>query len=104
VESAGVIKRATLPADSRFGGRKAADFFWDMIRSTAKRKECVMAKNERKVADCRLFPSEKKCSVTIAGTEDEVLEIAVQHAVTTHGHKKTPQLREEIRKMLRPEA
>jgi len=42
-----------------------------------------MAKNERKAADCRLFPSEKKCSVTIAGTEDEVLEIAVQHAVTT---------------------
>jgi predicted small metal-binding protein len=63
-----------------------------------------MAKNDRKVADCRLFPSEKKCSVTIAGTEDEVLEIAVHHAVKSHGHKNSPQLRDEIRKMLRPEA
>lgn len=62
-----------------------------------------MAK-DRKVADCRLFPSEKNCTVTIAGPEDEVLDIAVQHAVTSHGHKKSPQLREELRKMLRPEA
>lgn len=60
--------------------------------------------NDRKVADCRLFPSEKKCSVTIAGTENEVLEVAVQHAVTSHGHKNSPQLRDQLRKMLRPEA
>jgi len=57
----------------------------------------------RKVADCRQFPSEKNCTLTIAGTEDEVLEVAVQHAVTAHGHKKTPELREQIRSMLKDE-
>jgi hypothetical protein len=57
----------------------------------------------RKVADCRLFPSEKNCSLTIAGTEDEVLEVAVHHAVTAHGHKKTPELRNQIRAMLKDE-
>jgi len=57
----------------------------------------------RKVADCRQFPSEKNCTLTIAGTEEEVLEVAVQHAVTAHGHKKTPELREQIRSMLKDE-
>ena len=58
----------------------------------------------RKVADCRLFPSEKNCTLTIAGKEDEVLDIAVDHAVKTHGHERTPQLRDQIRGMLRNEA
>ena len=57
----------------------------------------------RKVADCRQFPSEKNCTLTIAGTEDEVLEVAVQHAVTAHGHKNTPELRNQIRSMLKDE-
>lgn len=58
----------------------------------------------RKVADCRKFPSEKKCSLTIAGTEEEVLSVAVQHAVTSHGHKDTPELRKQIRGMLEDES
>lgn len=57
----------------------------------------------RKVADCRLMPSEKNCSVTIAGTEDEVLEVAVLHATTAHGHKNTPELRNQLRSMLKDE-
>jgi len=57
----------------------------------------------RKVADCRQFPSEKNCTLTIAGTEDEVLEVAVHHAVTAHGHKNTPELRNQIRSMLKDE-
>jgi Protein of unknown function (DUF1059) len=44
----------------------------------------------RKVADCRLFPSESNCSLTIAGTEDEVLVAATQHAVSWHKHEVTP--------------
>jgi hypothetical protein len=63
-----------------------------------------MANQKRVVADCRLFPSEKNCSLTIAGTEDEVLEVAVQHAVTSHGHKSSPELRQQIRQLLREEA
>lgn len=61
------------------------------------------AGKSRKVADCRLFPSEKGCSLTIAGTEEEVLEVAVQHAVASHGHKNTPELRSQIRSMLKDE-
>jgi len=57
----------------------------------------------RKVADCRQFPSEKNCTLTISGTEDEVLEVAVQHAVAAHGHKNTPELRNQIRSMLKDE-
>lgn len=52
----------------------------------------------RKMIDCREFPSESKCSVAIAAdTEDEILAIAVPHAVTKHGHQDTPELREQIR-------
>jgi len=58
---------------------------------------------KRKVADCRQFPSEKKCTLTIAGTEEEVLKGAIWHAVESHGHKDTPQLRNQIRAMLQDE-
>ncbi len=57
----------------------------------------------RKVADCREFPSEKNCSLTIAGTEDEVLAAAAEHAISAHGHADTPELREQIRGMLKDE-
>jgi len=62
-----------------------------------------MTTGERKVADCRRFPSEKHCTLTIAGTEDEVLNVAVRHAVEEHGHPNTPELREQIRGMLTDE-
>ena len=58
----------------------------------------------RKMADCRLMPSEKNCSLTIAGTEEEILQVAIRHAVEDHGHEETPQLREQIRGMLKDEA
>ena len=51
----------------------------------------------RKVIDCRNFPSDKNCSLAISGTEDEVLDLAVLHASTVHGHENTPELREQIR-------
>jgi len=62
-----------------------------------------MAKTKRKFADCRLFPSEMKCSLYIAGTEEEVLKVAMRHAVEEHGHKKSPELRDQIRKFLKDE-
>lgn len=58
----------------------------------------------RKTADCRLFPSESRCSLTITGTEDEVVRAAAEHAASVHGHEDTPQLREELRAMLADEA
>jgi predicted small metal-binding protein len=49
---------------------------------------------ERKVIDCRKLPSETNCTVTISGKEEEVIPLAVYHAVTVHGHKDTSELRE----------
>ena len=57
----------------------------------------------RKIIDCRNFPSEKNCTLAISGTEEEVLDTAVHHAVTAHGHANTPELREQIRSMLKDE-
>lgn len=57
----------------------------------------------RKVADCRDMPSENGCTLTISGEEDEVLTAATQHAVASHGHDDTPELREMIRSGLKDE-
>lgn len=54
----------------------------------------------RKVADCRLMPSDKHCTVAIAGSEEEVLPLAVYHAIHHHGHEDTPDLGIQIRSML----
>lgn len=62
-----------------------------------------MASTLRKVADCRKFPSEKNCTLTIAGTEEEVVKAATEHAISAHGHKDTPELRTQIRAMLETE-
>ena len=56
---------------------------------------------QRKSIDCRDYPSENNCSLKISGTEKEVLDAAVQHAASVHGHENTPELREQIRSMLR---
>jgi predicted small metal-binding protein len=56
---------------------------------------------QRKSIDCRDYPSDKNCSLKISGTEDEVLDAAVQHAVSAHGHDNTPELREQIKSMLK---
>jgi len=39
---------------------------------------------ERKSIDCRDYPSAKNCSLKISGTEEEVLDAAVHHAVSAH--------------------
>ena len=54
----------------------------------------------RKAADCRKFPSEKNCSLYISGTEAEVIEASIQHAVSAHGHKDTPEFEAELKKFL----
>lgn len=59
----------------------------------------------RKFIDCREYPSEKNCTVFMsADNEDELLEAAVQHAVSVHGHTDTPELRETLRSMFKEEA
>lgn len=59
----------------------------------------------RKFIDCREYPSQTKCTVAIsADSERELLEVAVQHAVTIHGHRDTPELRETLKSMFKEEA
>jgi hypothetical protein len=60
----------------------------------------------RKYIDCREFPNEANCTLAISGMEKEVLDAAVQHAISVHGHQNGPELRETLRGMLKdmPEA
>ena len=56
----------------------------------------------RKYVDCREFPSESNCTVTIiADTADELVRAAAQHAVAVHKHEDTPELRDQIRGLIR---
>jgi len=57
----------------------------------------------RKSIDCRNHPSEKNCTLKIAGTEEEVLDAAVEHAVSAHGHQNSPELRDQLKSMLQDE-
>lgn len=57
---------------------------------------------ERKYIDCREYPSEMNCTVTIsADSETELLEAAVQHAVSVHHEQDTPELRDALRKLMK---
>ena len=62
-----------------------------------------MATATRKVLDCRLYPSDTNCSLTIAGTEDEVLKVAREHAISSHGHKDSPELVASLRSAMQDE-
>lgn len=57
----------------------------------------------RKVADCREMPSANNCTLVIAGEEEHVLDAAVAHAIKSHGHKDSPELREQLRGVLKDE-
>ena len=54
----------------------------------------------RKMADCRLMPSESNCTLTISGEEEEVVRAAAMHAVDVHGHTAGAELDAGIRAML----
>jgi len=61
-----------------------------------KEKEDIMS---RKYIDCRDYPGEVKCSVALsADTDEELLEVVVQHGVKVHGYEDTPEFRENIQK------
>ena len=62
-----------------------------------------MAASQRKIFDCRNYPSDTHCSVAISGTEEEVLDEAVHHAMTKHGKEANLQLRDQLRLMLEDE-
>lgn len=56
----------------------------------------------RKYIDCREYPSEMNCSVALsADTDNELLEAAVQHAVSVHQHQDTPELRTQLKQLFK---
>ena len=56
----------------------------------------------RKYIDCREYPSESKCTLALcADSEDELLEAAVQHAVSVHGHEDSPGFRQQLRQLFK---
>jgi hypothetical protein len=59
---------------------------------------------QRKIIDCRDFPNEIGCTLLISGSARELLKAAVRHAVEEHGHQDTPELRKQLRAMMKNEA
>lgn len=72
----------------------------DKSQSTDKKGAGTMS---RKVADCRDFPSEIGCTLTISGEQDEVIVAAVQHAAAVHGHQDNDELRAWLKENLKDE-
>ena len=80
-------------------GRCGADTRADATTNLSLEVDTHMA---RKFIDCREYPSEANCTVAIAADSDkELMEIAVQHAVSVHGHKDTPELRRQLGAMFK---
>ena len=57
----------------------------------------------RKYVDCREMPSENNCDLAMSGSEEHIVEAAAIHAVTAHGHEDTPELREQLRGVMKDE-
>ena len=56
----------------------------------------------RQYIDCRDYPSAMNCSVALsADSKEELLEAAVQHAVSVHGHSDSKELREQLGSMFK---
>ena len=56
----------------------------------------------RKYVDCREMPSEMHCTIAIsADNENELLEAAVQHAISVHHHQDSQALRSQISKVMK---
>ena len=57
----------------------------------------------RKYIDCRESPDPgTKCTIAIsADSESELIEAAVQHGISVHGMEDSPELREELKTIIR---
>lgn len=55
----------------------------------------------RHYIDCRSFP-DSKCSVAVsADREEELMQAAVEHAVSMHGYKDSSDLRKQLKTMFK---
>lgn len=66
-------------------------------------KQLGLARGQWLVANCGKFPSEKNCRLVLMAPTSQradLLEAAATHAVASHGHESTPELRKELDAML----
>ena len=66
-------------------------------------KQLRLASGQWVVANCARFPSEKNCQLVIMAPQAQrrdLVEAASTHAVKSHGHKDTPELRKEVDEFL----
>lgn len=57
------------------------------------------------VANCADYPSEQNCQLVIMGPadqKDDLISAAAAHAVDSHGHSDSAELREGISGLIRP--
>jgi predicted small metal-binding protein len=57
----------------------------------------------RKTIDCASVPNEVGCTLALTGSEQELLEVAVAHAVAVHGHTDSAELRSALRSAMTEE-
>ena len=51
----------------------------------------------RYYVDCRDYPGDVKCSVSLsADSKEELLEAALQHGTKVHGYEDTPDFRKQM--------
>jgi len=57
----------------------------------------------RYYVDCREFPSESNCDLAMSGSEEHLVEAAVVHATTAHGHEDADEVRKWVRETMKEE-
>lgn len=57
----------------------------------------------RRSIDCRDYPDGTGCTLYLSAEEDDLVRAAAEHDASVHGNKDTPELREQIRSMLKDE-
>lgn len=62
-----------------------------------------MAAENSKVIDCRWLLADISRDIAISGSEEAMLNCAIQYAVESHGFRDTPAFREQLRSLLREE-
>lgn len=60
------------------------------------------ASAKRYTLDCRKHPG-SQCSLSISGTQDEVLNEGMHHVTSAHGEKNEPALRDKVRGWMKEE-
>lgn len=56
----------------------------------------------RVMVDCRRYPNEAGCSLTLIGEEEEVVHAARQHGVSAHGYTDDEAFLQALRDMMEP--